>query len=104
MSSTLPAPDRVSADWPTLDSVDALVALLGALAFESADYGRSDQAAMTRNKGGGFSRYVDDHVTSPMSDGIPPFMLLHQGKPALLGKAQGRPTSMGDAGSDSVRL
>ena len=40
MSSTLPAPDRVSADWPTLDSVDALVALLGEPTARARDKGR----------------------------------------------------------------
>mgnify|MGYP000167980121 FL=1 len=40
MSSTLPAPDRTSADWPTLDSVDALVALLGEPTARARDKGR----------------------------------------------------------------
>ena len=40
MSSTLPAPDRVNADWPTLDSVDALVALLGEPTARARDKGR----------------------------------------------------------------
>ena len=40
MSSTLPAPDRTGADWPSVDSVDALVALLGEPTARARDKGR----------------------------------------------------------------
>ena len=40
MSSPLPAPDRTGADWPSVDSVDALVALLGEPTARARDKGR----------------------------------------------------------------